>query len=202
MKTQYLYILLLFILFWQSCAKENSSCCDPQKTYYFTLTEFALKQTPYFTNPAFDTISFASDKGDTLSFVKTKTDTTWYCEPRSNNPDNNSQNCFQILKNTYTTIKGTGNLEVKHWKKYGGIDDIVRIRFNNNDLFFGGDQIGDSRYWTFKKMVLLSNKIFDDAIIIYPNDIDSSIAEGYINKDFGLFYYIDKISDSNFIIQK
>jgi hypothetical protein len=40
------------------------------KTNYYYLTAAQLNQTPYFTNPAFDTISFTSDKGGYLNLCK------------------------------------------------------------------------------------------------------------------------------------
>ena len=98
--------IIILILLTQSCVKENSTQSYNPQNYYFYLTAAQITQTPYFTNPAFDTISFASDKGDTLTFVKTKTDTTWYCERTTSNPDNNDQNCYQTLYNTYATVKG------------------------------------------------------------------------------------------------
>lgn len=203
MKILKLLSIITLIMLLQSCSKDPKDGCDAPKDKYYNLTSAQLNQSPYFTNPAFDTISFASDKGETLTFVKTKTDTTWYNETGQGNPDcGYGQNYFQTIHNTYITIKGNGSFEVSHYKKNGGINDIVYVKFNKNNLSFGGDQIGYTGYWTFKKVVSISNKSFNDAIIIYPNNYDSLVGEGFINKDFGLFCYKDKSSDVNYLISR
>jgi hypothetical protein len=194
--------VLFMVLFLQSCMKEEYDKVE-HKTNYYYLTTAQLNQTPYFTNPTFNTISFASDKGDTLTFVKTKTDTTWYCEQGSGNPNTGyDKDCYQTIHNTYATVKGNGSFDVTHYKKEGGITDIIYLGLNNNFLSFGDDQIGYKGYWTFRKSISVSNKSFSNVIIIYPNNYDSLVAEGYVNKDLGLFYYVDKLNNTQYLILK
>ncbi|MCX6186242.1 MAG: hypothetical protein NTU43_04485 [Bacteroidetes bacterium] len=192
MKTKSLLLLSLLVLLIQSCTKDtNNGNTTPKNTYYY-LTEAQLNQTPYFTNPAFDTISFASDKGDTLTFVKAKTDTTWYCEPANYNPDNHDQNCYQTLHNTYTTIKGNGSFDVKHSKDGFGyynysISDLVIISFYNLQFLVRDFRIGSKNGTFFYDSINKGNKIYNNSIKIYHNLNDSLTGESFINKDFGVF---------------
>ncbi|MES2653952.1 MAG: hypothetical protein V4620_00075 [Bacteroidota bacterium] len=202
MKTLYLLILFLLILFLQSCGKENNACCDPQKFNYFTITEAARKQTPYFTNPAFDTLSFVSHEEDTIIFVKTKTDSTWYCEYASGNPDNNTQNCYQILHNTYKTIKGNGSFDVKHSLKGNQFTDGIEFVINGFTFLIGDYQIGSNKYWTFRENKQLGNKIYDSLVMVYPNSYDSLTAECYINREFGAFFINDKVNSATWQLNK
>ncbi len=183
--------MITIIMLTQSCSKDNnnSQSYNP-KNYYFYLTAAQLNQTPYFTNKAFDTISFVSDKGDTLTFVKTKTDTSWYCERTTSNPDNNDQNCYQKLHNTYTTIKGNGSFDVKHSKKgyfYGVLTDLVEIKFNELYFLVRDFRIGSKVGTFFFDTISRGNKIYNNSIKIYPNLNDSFIGESFINIDFGYF---------------
>ena len=194
--------IITTILLTQSCSKENnnSQSYNPQK-YYFYLTTAQLSQTPYFTNKAFDTISFASDKGDTLTFVKTKTDTTWYCERTTSNPDNNDQNCYQSSHNAYTTIKGNGSFDVKHSKKgyfYGTLPDLVEIKFNELSFLVRDFRIGSRVGTFFFDTIIRGNKIYNNSIKIYPNLNDSFIGESFINKDFGYFSIKNNQSSTEF----
>lgn len=187
----------------QSCSKNNDDSIPVEDTYYY-LTSAQLNQTPYFTNKAFDTISYTSDKGDTLTFVKTKTDTSWYGERANTNPEDQSMNYYQTINNTYSTIKGIGSFYVKHSKKgyfYGTQLDLIQINFNNIGFYFSDYQVGSMDYWTFKRNSLINNKLFNDLIVIYPNSYDSLSAEVYINKEYGLFYFNDKIKNIEFVKQ-
>jgi hypothetical protein len=196
-------LLGIFILIIaQGCAKEEYPNVE-HKTNYYYLTAAQLNQSPYFTNPAFNTIKFANDKGDSLIFVKTKTDTFWQCENGSGNPNTGyDQNCYQTIHNKYTTIKGNGSFDVKHWKQGYQFINGIEININNIRLLYGDYQVGLKNYWTFKEDISLSNKSFNDLIIIYPNSYDSLVAEGYVNKDFGVFYFKDKRLNTNYLINK
>jgi hypothetical protein len=195
-----LFSIIILIILTQSCVKENSTQSYNPKNYYFYLTTAQINQTPYFTNPAFDTISFASDKGDTLTFVKTKTDTNWYCERTTSNPDNNDQNCYQTVHNTYATIKGNGSFDVKHWKQGFQFINGIEININNMRFLYGDYQVGLKNYWTFKNFINMNNKNFIDLIVLYPDSYDSLRAAGYINKDYGLFYFDEKIKTNKWVI--
>ncbi len=197
MKTNYqtqgmklIFLLTLFVMLLQNCTKDAETRNDGKgATTYYYLTAVALNQTPYFTNSGFDTISFASNKGDTLTFVKTKTDTTWYSEYASNNPDNNSKNLYQTIHNTYTTIKGSGSFDVKHSKKihFKVLTDVLEIKFNNILLLVGDYRIGSMNGTFFYQSLIKNNVTYYNAIKIYHNLNDSSVGEGFINKDFGFF---------------
>jgi hypothetical protein len=198
--TKLIYLLTFFVMLAQSCTKDPIATNGTPITKFEYLTAGALNQTPYFTNTAFDTISFASDKGDTLSFVKTKTDTSWYCENQS--LASNYKICYQTIHNTYTTIKGVGSFDVKHSRKidYKDMSDIINFHINNTYFLCGDEQIGYIGYWTFKKVVTIKNRSFNDVIVLYPNSYDSLEAESYINKDKGLFYFNDKVDNINYTI--
>lgn len=189
----------------QSCVKENSTQSYNPKNYYFYLTTAQISQTPYFTNPAFDTISYASDKGDTLTFVKTKTDTTWYCERTTSNPDNNDQNCHQTLHNTYATIKGNGSFDVRHSIKlyyYGTQSDIIEINFFDLNFYIYDDRIGSKRIPFYLDSITVNSKTYFDAIYVFHNFTYSIIAKAYVNKDFGIFQIIDNRSNKTYNLIK
>ena len=190
-------LLILFVTLLQSCTKDPDSSNGNVKTTYHYLTAAALNQTPYFTNPAFDTISFASDKGDTITFVKTKTDTTWFCKKSSGSPDNNDMDCYQTLLNTYSTIKGVGMFNVRHSKEIE--TDILpdQVQFNFNDLFFSvtDNRIGTKNGTLFFDSLIVNNNTYFDVTCYYHNFSYSNIGKLYLNKKYGCFK-IENISDT------
>lgn len=204
MKTNYqtqnmklIFLLTLFVILLQSCSKEPDLPTGNPITKYEYLTAGALNQTPYFTNPAFDTISFASDKGDTLTFVKIKTDTSWYCENQS--LASNYKICYQTIHNTYTTIKGVGSFDVKHILKNGNelsfsLNTVV-INFNDVFLQMYDRWIDDKTYKTFIDSFSIVSKTYKNSILIYPSNGGSNLGLSYINKEFGLYYLIDNSSN-------
>lgn len=203
MKTKLLYITIFSLLITQACKRDNTdSGCPSYSTSYKTLTLDAINQTPYFTNTAFDTISFASDKGDTITFVKTKTDTSWYCENDNSNADcpKENANCYQVLHNSYLTLKGIGTFDIKHSKKGYKFSNGIEVTINNVVFLYGDQQVGYNGYWTYKKNISLKNKIYHDLMVIYPNSYDSLVAESFINKEYGLFYFNDRIENINYTI--
>lgn len=203
-KTIHLLSMLLLVMLIQSCSKENNNSqgYNP-KNYYFYLTAAQLSQTPYFTNKAFDTLSFASDKGDTLTFVKTKTDTTWYCERTTSNPDNNDQNCYQTLHNTYTAIKGIGSFDVKHILKGEGQKyDIIAIQISNFNFEIKDYWIDDKNFSGYIENVNIFNNNYKNSLRKTISTNGQDIAFSYINKDFGLFYIEDLTNQSNYHLVK
>jgi hypothetical protein len=160
-----LFSIIILIILTQSCSKDPQNGCYIPKDNYYYLTDAQLNQTPYFTNPAFDTISFASDKGDTLTFVKTKTDTTWYTEKGNiGSPDcGYDQNFYQAIHNIYTTIKGNGSFDVRHIRK-GNVNflnylvpNIITINFNGLYFVFAESVIGDKTYKNFVGELKIKN---------------------------------------------
>jgi hypothetical protein len=78
MKTNYKIILYLLpiVLLFTTCRKNDSKPADQH--FYYYLTKEQLAKTPYFTNPAFDTLTYISNQSDTLIFAKIATDSLWY----------------------------------------------------------------------------------------------------------------------------
>lgn len=199
-----LLILLIITLLLQTC-KQGDSGCPSYITNYVKLNPSAISQTPYFTNTAFDTISFASDKGDTLTFVKGKTDSTWYCEDdysNANCPKDNA-NCYQILHNIYKTIKGNGSLEVLHCKRNANQNlNIIEVFFNNYKFYNGDYNIGDITHPRFIGSIIQNNKTFSNAMYVSNNFGDSVSSICYMNKDYGVFFINDKINGIKYFITK
>jgi hypothetical protein len=190
MKPKLLSIITI-ILLTQSCSKDNNDSLPVENTYYY-LTAAQLNQTPYFTNPDFDTISFASDKGDTLTFVKTKTDTSWYKENGLGSPDcGYDQNFYQTLHNNYATIKGIGSFDVKHWKQNIG-SDINFIDFEINNVLFHiyESTIIDTKASNYIAQLTLNNKIYTDCHYFTLNNLKI-----HLNKNFGIFFIEDLSSN-------
>ena len=210
MKTNYqtqrmklLLLLTVFVMLLQSCTKDADSRNDGKGvTTYYYLTAGALNQTPYFTNPVFDTISFASDKGDTLTFIKTKTDTDWFCEPTSNDPNNNNMDCYQTIHNIYSTIKGIGLFEVKHIKENKYLNTFIKIKFNDKIFYYDDVAIDNTSFPTFIGDVVINGRSFKKSIYTYDRYMDSLSSISNMNKDYGLFYVNDKINNLKYLINK
>jgi len=191
--TTNLFILItLFVLIIQSCTKDPVTTNGTPITKYEYLTAGDLNQTPYFTNPAFDTISFASDKGDTLTFVKTKTDSTWYCQNQSLVTD--YKICYQTIHNSYTSIKGIGSFDVKHSRKinYKDLTDIIELTFNN--IYFLLDQNWISPSFGYKYFIgqyQINNLNYSNALYAYSILGDTNSLKMVINKDFGAIRVFD-----------
>ncbi len=206
-KNSKLFGALFIMLFIQSCMKEEYDKVE-HKTNYYYLTAAQLNQTPYFTNPTFDTISFASDKDDTLTFVKIKTDTTWYCENGWGNPNTGyDEDCYQTLHNTYATVKGNGSFEVKQGNVNSNLffyrtTDMINFQFNELNFFIRDYRIGTKNGTIFYDTILVGNNTYSNSIKIFHNLNDSSVALGYINKDFGLFSINDKLNETEYFILK
>jgi hypothetical protein len=193
--------IFLLVIFTQNCSKDPyNPGCGTKQTYYYTLTSSALKQTPYFTNPAFDTISFASDKGDTLTFVKTKTDTTWYYEKGNGDTDcGYDKNYYQTIHNTYNTIKGVGNFHVKHNKKTNkSLSNVIEIRLNDYYFIFGDIEIGNKFYISYLNSFSINNRTYLDCLYEYNNQNRLINIKAYVNKSNGLFFINDSSNLYNY----
>lgn len=189
----------------QTCMQGDSGC-PSYSTNYVKLNPSAISQTPYFTNPAFDTISFVSDKGDTLTFVKGKTDSSWNCFDDNSNADcpKTKANCYQILNNTYKSIKGSGSFNVKHSKKMENknLSDIITIKLNQYTFLFGDNEIGNNAYIYYVGDITINNTTFNSSIYEYNNDNNTLSVKGYINKGYGLFNVKDNNSNISWVIIK
>jgi hypothetical protein len=202
--TIYILTLLTAIILLHACKRDDSSGCGTYSTNYHTLSTGAINQTPYFNNAAFDTISFASDKGDTVKFVKTKTDSTWYCESDNSNADcpKEKANCYQILHNVYTTVKGNGSFEVRHSLKNSSDYDRIEITINNVNFSFYDRFVGSTTFGTYKNSITINNKIYYKIIKIYEVFEDVSTSSAYINKDYGVFQMFDVNSNTFWYLVK
>jgi hypothetical protein len=193
--------MLTIIILFQSCETDHTGGgCPKYDTNYQTISASAISQTPYFTNKAFDTISFASNKGDTLTFVKTKTDTTWYCEDDNSNPNcpREKANCYQTLHNTYATIKGNGSFDVVHSKKNNELPNLLEITLNNLILKVEDYRIGSKNGTIYFDNIIKGNNLYTKAIKFFHNLNDSNIGEGFINKDFGCFTIKNNLTNVEF----
>ena len=177
MKIQLLCISIFTILLIHACKQDPSSYCPSYSTNYQTLIASAIDQTPYFTNKAFDTVSFASDKGDTVTFVKTKTDSSWYCEDDYSNPNcpKNNANCYQTIHNSYKSIRGNGSFDVKlsyrtatsvnsldvtfNDRLYRGISNSA-IGVKNLDCYIGDKVINGKTYKNVTMLGFTNSNIF------------------------------------------
>jgi hypothetical protein len=204
MKIKYSILIGLLVLLLFSCEKPDPNGCHNAVIFYNYLSDAARNQTPYFTNPAFDTISFASDKGDTLIFVKTKTDSTWYKEEIRGNPACDwDKEYYQVLHNKYTTLKGNGSFDVKYSYKtqdYGLFR--IEIFFNNIHFIICECIIDDVKYKNYIGDFTVNNKTFTNTFYEYNNISENTKGIGYINKGLGLFYLIDPINDLKWLIIK
>ena len=204
MKIKLLPLLFICFILIQSCEKPDPNGCHNAVIFYNYLSDAARNQTPYFTNPAFDTISFASDKGDTLIFVKTKTDITWYKEEIRGNPACDwDKEYYQVLHNKYTTLKGNGSFDVKYSYKtqdYGLFR--IEIFFNNIHFIICECIIDDVKYKNYIGDFTVNNKTFTNTFYEYNNISENTKGIGYINKGLGLFYLIDPINDLKWLIIK
>lgn len=182
----------------QSCSKDPRNGCFTPKDNYFYLTAAQLNQTPYFNNSAFDTISFASDKGDTLIFVKTFTDTTWNRENGQGNPDcGYDNNFFQTIHHTYTTIKGNGSFDVKQSNR---LKFSIQIRFNLDYFEYGYNEIGNKGYINYLGELIINDKNYTDCL--FELNKNNTGVKGYLNKSFGLISTKDTINSVSFYIFK
>jgi hypothetical protein len=188
-----LYTLFALILF-TTCRKNYSKPADQH--FYYYLTKEQLNKTPYFTNPAFDTLTYISNLNDTLVFAKTKTDTLWYIssvfDPGGNDADKYYH--YQQLRNSYATIKGEGKFEVLHGKYFIGFDrglkDLLSFDFDANNFFIQDFFLGVN-HKVIIDSVLVRDKIYYQVSEIFRNWQDSTVARTYVNLEFGAFHFID-----------
>ncbi|MDP3927817.1 MAG: hypothetical protein Q8R57_02220 [Bacteroidota bacterium] len=195
-------LLLLYIAFsFFACKPEPDRTPDKHINYYLTAEQLA--KTPYFTNPAFDTLTFVSNQNDTVVFAKTRVDSGWY---KLTDMDVGREylifNYYQQLTAKYQTIKGEGSFEVVHSKRINnGNTDMLKIVFNNYNFTFGDQVIGNMLHPNYKELIQINNNIFE-FIISVKTDNPSENIEGYINKKYGIFYILDKSKGLEFLITK
>jgi hypothetical protein len=161
----------LVILLFYSCSKPGDEPLYGGADIYYRLTEEQLKQTPYFTNTSFDTITFISNNNDTLIFKKNFTDTSWYpVRPYFNA---NYYELYQNITTQYTTIKGNGSFSITNsLRESNHPSQVLTINFNKyNFLLY-------PRYFDnplFKEDYSINGIIYKDVVTLW-NSSDTSAA--------------------------
>jgi len=188
-------VLLAFTL--NACTPDDGpQPCNSTNTY-FNLTAEQLNKTPYFTNPLFDTISFASNKGDTLTFALTKIDTTYFTQDANTNPNNlcSFWEHYQNITAKYTTIKGVGSFEVGVNLKSLNINvPTIKIYFNSYEFTYGLNEINNKAYVGYVGNLKVIN--FNYTNVLYEfNRFNQPNIKGYLNNEFGLIFITDSTSN-------
>lgn len=130
-----------------SCKPEEEKKVDPQKHYYYLSPE-QLAKSPYFTNPLFDTLTYANTKGDTFVFAKYKVDTGYVItsDVTQGSPAKNLY-YYQYIQNKYYSLKGNGKFGVAHYKEVntnsGYRDDVIEFSLNDLLFFVDDEKIGN-----------------------------------------------------------
>ncbi|NDC31180.1 MAG: hypothetical protein EBZ58_09655 [Bacteroidetes bacterium] len=206
MKIQLLCISIFTILLIHACKQDPSSYCPSYSTNYQKLGLEIINQTPYFSDKAFDSIRFINDKSEIVTFVKWNVDTSWYCTNDYSNPNcpKNNANCYQIINNTYNTIKGNGNFGVKIEKmSTQGYPNNIRIKVNdlNFDLDIGWFDTSFGYEYYIGNVVLNSVK-YENAIFAYSILGDTSSSSIILNKTFGLLKFNNKAQNTTLTLIK
>ncbi|MCF8255366.1 MAG: hypothetical protein K9I36_09130 [Bacteroidia bacterium] len=172
-------------------------------TTYKYLTPVSIERTRYFTDPAFDTIKFKSNKGDTLIFVKTDCDSVWFDEYKSwNNPACGPYENVKNLQitNTYKTIKGEGIFKVKHSVRakllidLNAQDYVIEIMFLGNHFYFFEETFYDNTYEHYIGDTAVGDTIFSNSFFEYSNfDIESKVI-GVMVPNLGIITIRDSLN--------
>ena len=189
MKYILLYVFILVSFF--ACNPEPKP--TPHKHNYFYLTAEQLAKTPYFTNSAFDTLTFVSNQNDTVVFAKTRVDSGWYREIDFNpGVEFTSYRYYQQISANYQTIKGEGSFGVLHSKKGYAlntiISDIVQILFFDQNYYINDYFIGVNHIRSIDS-ITLKDHTYKTVTRINNNWVDSNSSISYVNKEFGAFHF-------------
>jgi hypothetical protein len=186
-------LLLLYIAFNFFACKPEPEEVKPNQHLYSYLSKEQLEKTPYFSNPAFDTLNFVSNLNDTLTFVKTKTDSGFYEENYKDYPSGPTNYLYhQFIQNSYKTIKGEGSFWVRHSKKMSNQSkDILKINFNQFDVQFFDRTLADESFPTFIDSISINDKTYYNLTRYTINNGIENIAVTYVNNKHGMFYIND-----------
>lgn len=208
MKTNYKIILYLLpiVLLFTTCRKNGSKPADQH--FYYYLTKEQLSKTPYFTNPAFDTLTYISNQNDTLVFAKTKTDTLWYISSVFD-PGGTADKYYhyQQLRNSYFTLKGEGKFEVKYNTKSIAVGlgyplpNFIEIIFNQSIFNFTEASIGSMGHKFYLGDIEIGNERFEKVIYEYDKEDVDSKRVGLYSINNGFFLQIDSLNNSTFLIK-
>jgi hypothetical protein len=196
MKTNYKIILYLLpiVLLFTTCRKNTTKPADQH--FYYYLTKEQISKTPYFTNPAFDTLTYISNQNDTLIFAKTKTDTLWYISSVFD-PGGTADKYYhyQQSRNSYATLKGEGKFEVL--QSVSSSFPYIALSFNKFLIDFHEYTLSDPKYPTFMDSIQINNKSFYSLTRYHKINGARIDASFYVNKEFGLIYIIDNTNNTN-----
>ncbi|MDP3929435.1 MAG: hypothetical protein Q8R57_10470 [Bacteroidota bacterium] len=193
-------LLLLYIAcYFFACKPEPERI--PNQHNYIYLTAEQLAKTPYFTNPAFDTLTFVSNQNDTVVFAKTRVDSGWFREIDFNpGVEFTSYRYYQQISANYQTIKGEGSFGVKIVKKrQGGGFEVFEYLFNDFKFYDGLNTLNDKSYSRYLGEINLRNKKFTNTMYSLHNYEDST-AFCYINLEKGVFYFNDRNKNNTLLL--
>jgi hypothetical protein len=194
MKQKLLLIYIAFSFF--ACKPEPT----PDQYNYYYLTAEQLAKTPYFTNPAFDTLTFVSNQNDTVVFAKTRVDSGWY-KIIDASPGNNYTVYHYYQQHTakYQTIKGEGSFEVQLNKRNVPfnfsypVSNFIQINFLNDVYTFYMDVLGDTNYPKFIGNLFHRNIEQFNTMYEYSMDNYQTKKIGMYSSNGGLFSIIDSL---------
>ena len=196
MKTLYLNLLFYTaccLLLFSSCEIKDNTPCAAQYTYHH-LTAEEKSKTPYFNNPNFDTISFASSTGDTLTFALQRIDSSWYIEDMNRNP--NPDGCpdwhyYETIAAKYVAIKGSGRLTCNLFKKSSSrIIPAVSYSLNDKTGSCSLSVIGLTAYVDYVGTKNINGIDYYDVLFV-ENDFISKSIRVYMNQSYGLLQIED-----------
>ena len=194
-------LLIYLACFFFGCKPEERL---PDQYYYHYLTADQLHRTPYFNNPAFDTLTFVNNLNDTLVFAKTKIDTSWY-EFRDTdlNVEYTKYHYHQKIKINYQTLKGDGSFGVEHvlFDPSRSGSNLIYYYFNDFPFWCRPENIGDKQFPTYSESIEINGKLFKDILMLFSPRSDSLGHKGYINQTFGIFHFIAKENNPIYTLQ-
>jgi hypothetical protein len=193
MKNNYIIYMAFIAIILSSCKPEQKKVGDS----YSYLSEEQLNKTPYFNNPAFDTLIFISNKGDTLIFAKVKSVSYFNVSSRNNDPEDDSRAYSEVRHNTYQTLKGNGKFEVRHILNEGNKFNTVQIYFNDYIYGIGDWQIGLKEYVGYVGNFNVKNNTYNEVLML-----ENKGCLSYLNLSLGLFYIDDIPKNINYLLIK
>jgi hypothetical protein len=185
MKNNYIIYMAFIAIILSSCKPEQKKVGDS----YSYLSEEQLNKTPYFNNPAFDTLIFISNKGDTLIFAKVKSVSYFNIFSINNDPEDDSRAYSEVRHNTYQTLKGNGKFEVRHVLNDGRSSlPYFSITFNQYNIEFHEYTLANINYPTYLDSTFVNNKYYYNLTRYTLNNGFENIAVTFVNNAFGLFH--------------
>ncbi len=204
MKTLYLNLLFYTaccLLLFSSCEIKDNTPCAAQYTYHH-LTAEEKSKTPYFNNPNFDTISFASSTGDTLTFALQRIDSSWYIEDMNRNP--NPDGCpdwhyYETMTVNYISLNSSDKILTVLSKK-GDIRQQPHLKFMYNGYTFRYNisTIGDNTYIRYVGDLIVGNVKHNGVYYEHSNGDLTKPIRGYVNESSGVILIDDAITSKSY----